>query len=145
MNKTALVRLAFAKRRNVQTKQRKAMKKMLTPLLLCVAAPLSWAQGANELLGKWQLVGMKNAQGQAQSIEETFGTRQVFQVFSSPNVFDGVIGERSLRGKWALSDDGKLLTIKLGGQSYKFPIERFSPQKRVIRSPDQETLSYEKR
>lgn len=121
------------------------MRKLLTTLALCAAASTGWAQTATELVGTWQLVGLKDPKGKTLNIEEAFGTKQVFQVFSAPNGFEGVVGDQRARGTWALSPDNKTLTVKVEHMLVKFRIESFTPQTRVIYADELGTLSYEKR
>lgn len=121
------------------------MRKLLTTLALCAVASTGWAQTATELVGKWQLVGLKDPKGKTLSVEEALGTKQVFQVFSAPNGFEGLVGDQRARGTWALSPDNKTLTVKVEGQTVKFRVESFTAQTRVIYAEEMGTLSYEKR
>ena len=121
------------------------MRKLLTTLALCAVASTGWAQTATELVGKWQLVGLKDPKGKALNVQEALGTQQVFQVFSAPNGFEGVVGDQRARGTWALSPDNKTLTVKVEGQTVKFRVESFTAQTRVIYAEEMGTLSYEKR
>lgn len=120
------------------------MKKWLTTLALCTSASLGFAQTANELIGKWQLVDYKDAKGKTMNIERELGTTQVFQVFSAPNVFQSILGKDGMRGTWTLSPDNKVLTVK-SGMTMKFDVTSFTPTTRVIVTEDKETLTYEKR
>ncbi|MDZ7813730.1 MAG: hypothetical protein U5L74_11690 [Ideonella sp.] len=121
------------------------MRKILTTLLLCAAATSGFAQTATELVGKWQLVGIKDPNGQSLNVEEAVGTKEVYQIFAAPDTFEGVVGSQRIPGKWSLSSDNKWLTVRAEGGSTKFRMDSFTAKTRVIYAEGVGTLTYEKR
>ena len=117
--------------------------KRLIFIFLCIAAVSAHGQTAKELIGKWKLVKLtKN--GEVQDIVSTYKTDQVYQIFMDDNVFQGVVGDNTRKGKWKLSDDNKELIIKISIVKVKFSIDYFDANKRIISSDQTGTLEYEK-
>lgn len=119
------------------------MKKIVFLLLISLAAFTVNAQTSKELIGKWQLVKLtKN--GTEKSLQEVYKTDQVFQVFSEDGKFQGIVGEKSAKGRWKLSKDNKVLTVTVDLIPVKFQIEYFDKDKRVISHEQLGTLEYKK-
>lgn len=121
------------------------MKTLLGCVALALASGGCWAQTATELIGRWQLVGVRSPDGKKQEVEDLFRTRQVFQVFHAPDQFEGMVGNLKVKGVWALSADGKTLTVKIPEGQVNFRVDEFTPTHRVIYWSEIGTLTYEKR
>jgi len=59
-------------------------------------------------------------------------------------VFNSVIGDKEPKGKWKLSKDNKMLTIRSGIFTVDFRIDYFDAKRRVITADQLGTLEYEK-
>ncbi|MFW0738389.1 lipocalin-like domain-containing protein [Flavobacterium sp. T12S277] len=119
------------------------MKKIVYLALIMLASLSIQAQTSKELIGKWQLVKLtKN--GKEKDIKEKFNSDQVFQVFNEDGKFTGVVGEKSINGKWKLSKDNDVLTVTVDLMPVKFQIEYFDSQKRVVTQDQLGTLEYKK-
>ncbi|WP_264526165.1 DUF5004 domain-containing protein [Flavobacterium sp. N502536] len=119
------------------------MKKIVYLALIMLASLSIQAQTSKELIGKWQLVKLtKN--GKEKDIKEKFNSDQVFQVFNEDGKFTGIVGEKSINGKWKLSKDNAILTVTVDLMPVKFQIEYFDSQKRVVTQDQLGTLEYKK-
>lgn len=119
------------------------MKKIVYLALIMLASFSIQAQTSKELIGKWQLVKLtKN--GKEKDIKEKFNSDQVFQVFNEDGKFTGIVGEKSINGKWKLSKDNDVLTVTVDLMPVKFQIEYFDSQKRVVTQDQLGTLEYKK-
>ncbi|WP_291285861.1 DUF5004 domain-containing protein [Flavobacterium sp.] len=119
------------------------MKKIVYLALIMLASLSIQAQTSKELIGKWQLVKLtKN--GKEKDIKEKFNSDQVFQVFNEDGKFTGIVGEKSINGKWKLSKDNDVLTVTVDLMPVKFQIEYFDSQKRVVTQDQLGTLEYKK-
>ncbi|WDF65553.1 hypothetical protein [Flavobacterium sp. KACC 22763] len=112
------------------------MKKIVFMLMLVFSAA-AFSQTSKELLGKWKLV-KQTKNGQVTQPEDTY------QVFMDNNVFQGIAGDKTRKGKWKLSKDNQFLTISISVVSVRFKILYFDADKRTISSPELGTLEYEK-
>jgi hypothetical protein len=101
------------------------------------------AQTAKELVGKWQLVKLTE-DGKEKDIKEKFNSDQVFQVFNADGKFQGIVGEKSTKGKWKLSKDNKELTVTVNLIPVKFSVDYFDSNKRIITQEMLGTLEYKK-
>jgi hypothetical protein len=119
------------------------MKKIVFLALIMLVSFSIQAQTSKELVGKWQLVKLtKN--GKEKDIKEKFKSDQVFQVFNEDGKFTGIVGEKSINGKWKLSKNNDALTVTVDLMPVKFQIEYFDSQKRVITQDQLGTLEYKK-
>lgn len=114
-------------------------------LLLCASAVTAFAQTSKELVGRWELVSLKDDKGQEQDVMARFGTRQVFQVFSPDQKFEGIVGDKRIEGSWAMSGDNKKIMVKAGGLDVDFQVHFFDARYRVITIPGLGVASYTKR
>lgn len=91
------------------------------------------AQTSKELIGKWQLTEVKH-NGKSQEMQSIFGTDQVFQIFKQDNSFEGIVGSKTMKGKWQLTKDNdtQVLEVSDGNNATKFKIEQFDAEKRAI-------------
>lgn len=115
----------------------------LLALAFCLIAGSVNAQTANELIGKWKLVKWTK-KGKEKDILSEFKTDQVYQVFAEKNKFISINGDKQHKGKWKLSKDNKILTIRSGIFVINSRIDYFDTKKRVITSDELGTLEYEK-
>ncbi|WP_264532096.1 lipocalin-like domain-containing protein [Flavobacterium sp. N502540] len=119
------------------------MKKIVFLALIMLASLSIQAQTSKELIGKWQLVKLSK-NGTEKDIKEKFKSDQVFQVFNEDGKFTGIVGDKSINGKWKLSKNNDILTITVDLMPVKFQIEYFDSQKRVITQDQLGTLEYKK-
>lgn len=105
--------------------------------MLCLTGLLSYSQTSKELIGKWKLV-KQTKDGKVTTPEETY------QIFMDGGTFQGISGKNSRKGKWKLSDDNKVLTVKISIISITFKVDQFDAKKRIISSDKTGTLEYEK-
>ncbi|MGQ7944123.1 hypothetical protein [Flavobacterium sp. WC2509] len=112
--------------------------------LACIIGFLANAQTSKELLGKWQLVKWtKN--GKEKSIQKTFKTDQVFQLFLENGEFQSLVGSEIHKSKWKLSKDNSNLTITSTLiLPVKFHIDFFDSEKRIMTSDEVGTFEYKK-
>lgn len=97
------------------------------------------AQTAKELLGKWKLVKWTN-RGKEKSFPDS-----TYQVFKDGNEFISISEGKEHKGKWKLSKDNNMLTIRSGliiVVDFKF--DYFDSKKRIITADQVGTLEYEK-
>lgn len=113
-----------------------SMKTLLT-LILCLTGLLSYSQTSKELIGKWKLI-KQTKDGKVTTPEETY------QIFMDGGKFQGISGKNSRKGKWKLSDDNKVLTVKISILTVPFNVDYFDTKKRIITSDKLGTLEYEK-
>lgn len=113
------------------------MKKLTIILIALFYSVVAYSQTSKELIGKWKLVKQTN-KGVVTAPKDTY------QVFMQGGDFQGLHNGDSKKGKWKLSDDNKVLTIKVSIISIKFKVEYFDEKKRVISSGQTGTLEYEK-
>ena len=119
------------------------MKKVFLSLA-CLISFLANAQTSKELLGKWQLVKWTQ-HGKEKSIQSTFKTDQVFQLFLENGEFQSLVGDEIHKSKWKLSKDNSTLTITSTLIiPIKFHIDYFDSQKRIITSDEVGTFEYKK-
>lgn len=119
------------------------MKKIITVSLLSIAGFFANAQTSKELAGKWQLVKLtKN--GSEKVIKDVFKSDQVFQNFEEDGKFQGIVGDKSAKGKWKLSKNNDQLTITVDLIPAKFTIDYFDAEKRIITNDQLGTLEYKK-
>jgi hypothetical protein len=112
--------------------------------LACLIGFLANAQTSKELLGKWQLVKWTK-HGKEKSIQKTFKTDQVFQLFLENGEFQSLVGDEVHKSKWKLSKDNASLTITSTLIiPIKFHIDYFDSQKRIITSDEVGTFEYKK-
>lgn len=119
------------------------MRKIIFLLLISLTAFAVNAQTSKELIGKWQLVKVTK-KGKEKSLQEVYKTDQVYQVFSDDGKFQGIVGEKTGKGKWKLSKDNDELTITIDLIPVKFQIDYFDKDRRVITHPQVGTLEYKK-
>lgn len=119
------------------------MRKIVFLLLISLAAFTVNAQTSKELIGKWQLVKLTK-KGKEKSLQDVYKTDQVFQVFSEDGKFQGIVGEKSAKGRWKLSKDNKVLTVTVDLIPVKFQIDYFDKDKRIISHEQLGTLEYKK-
>ncbi|GAO45674.1 hypothetical protein [Flavihumibacter petaseus] len=108
------------------------MKKLYLLLALIVLCSGAVAQTATELIGRWKLISWKNPEGQPMDIKATLGTDKVYQIFRDGFQFEGVVGDKSEKGTWALSADNKKLTVTTTSSSTEFNVDGFDRIKRTI-------------
>nr|WP_121271672.1 lipocalin family protein [Pedobacter schmidteae] len=101
------------------------------------------AQTSAELIGKWKLVKWTK-KGKEKDILKEFKTDQVYQVFKDDNKFISVNGEKENKGKWKLSKENDILTIRSGIFVVDFHVDYFDAKKRIITADEVGTLEYEK-
>ena len=119
------------------------MKKIFLSLA-CLIGFLANAQTSKELLGKWQLVKWTK-HGKEKSIQKTFKTDQVFQLFLENGEFQSLVGNEIHKSKWKLSKDNADLTITSTLIiPIKFHIDYFDSEKRIITSDEVGTFEYKK-
>lgn len=119
------------------------MKKIITLSLLSMAGFFVTAQTSKELVGKWQLVKLiKN--GSEREIKDVFKSDQVFQNFEEGGKFQGIVGDKSAKGKWKLSKNNDQLTITVNLIPAKFTVDYFEAEKRIITNDQIGTLEYKK-
>ena len=119
------------------------MKKVFLSLA-CLIGLLANAQTSKELLGKWQLVKWTK-HGKEKSIQKTFKTDQVFQLFLENGEFQSLVGNEIHKSKWKLSKDNANLTITSTLIiPIKFHIDYFDSEKRIITSDEVGTFEYKK-
>ena len=119
------------------------MKKVFLSLA-CLIGFLANAQTSKELLGKWQLVKWTK-HGKEKSIQKTFKTDQVFQLFLENGEFQSLVGDEVHKSKWKLSKDNTDLTITSTLiLPVKFHIDYFDSQKRIMTSEEVGTFEYKK-
>lgn len=112
--------------------------------LACLIGFLVNAQTSKELLGKWQLVKWTK-HGKEKSIQKTFKTDQVFQLFLENGEFQSLVGDEIHKSKWKLSKDNSDLTITSTLiLPVKFHIDYFDSEKRVMTSDEVGTFEYKK-
>jgi hypothetical protein len=112
--------------------------------LACLIGFLANAQTSKELLGKWQLVKWTK-HGKEKSIQKTFKTDQVFQLFLENGEFQSLVGDEVHKSKWKLSKDNADLTITSTLiLPIKFHIDYFDSQKRIMTSEEVGTFEYKK-
>lgn len=119
------------------------MKNFIFLVLIAFATFSVNAQTSKELVGKWQLV-KQTKDGKEKDIKEQFGSDQVFQVFKEDGKFQGIVGEKSTKGKWKLSKDNKELTVIVNLIPVKFSVDYFDNNKRIITQEMLGTLEYKK-
>lgn len=119
------------------------MKKITFLIVLFFTVFSLSAQTSKELVGKWQLVKQTKG-GVEKNLNEQFKTDQVFQVFSADSKFEGIVGDKSTKGKWKLSKDNKELTITVDLIPVKFSVDYFDSKKRIISHKQVGTLEYKK-
>lgn len=119
------------------------MKKVLFLFLIAFASLSVNAQTSKELIGKWQLVKLTK-KGTVKDIKDVYKTDQVFQVFTEDGKFRGIVGDKSAKGKWKLTEDNKLLTVTVDLIPVKFQIDYFDKDKRIITNDQLGTLEYKK-
>ncbi len=120
------------------------MKRMfLLAFAFCLLTGTVNAQTANELIGKWKLVKWTK-KGKEKNILSEFKTDQVYQVFQEKNKFISINGDKQHKGKWKLSKDNTILTIRSGVFVVNSKIDYFDTKKRIITSDELGTLEYEK-
>jgi hypothetical protein len=119
------------------------MRKIVFLLLISLAAFTVNAQTSKELIGKWQLVKLTK-KGKEKSLQEVYKTDQVFQVFSDDGKFQGIVGEKTAKGRWKLSKDNDELTVTVDLIPVKFEVDYFDKDKRIITHPQIGTLEYKK-
>lgn len=115
----------------------------LLALAFCLTAGSVNAQTANELIGKWKLVKWTK-KGKEKDILSEFKTDQVYQVFQEKGKFISINGDKQHKGKWKLSKDNMILTIRSGIFVINSKIDYFDTKKRIITSDEVGTLEYEK-
>ena len=118
------------------------MKSILL-LLICFGVLQAKAQTEKELIGKWKLVKLSK-NGEEKSIQETYKTDQVYQVFEEDHGFVGIVGEKTGKGKWSLTDNNQTLEVKIGITKVRFKVDHFDEKKRIISSDKTGTLEYTK-
>jgi hypothetical protein len=120
------------------------MKKILAVAVIICTALTTQAQTPKDLIGKWKLVSW-NMSGNEMNIHEFFKTDDVYQVFNQDNSFESIVGDKSNKGTWSLSPDGKKLTIKVEGQKKAvFNVDHLDAGKRVISDAKLGSLTYNK-
>lgn len=115
----------------------------LIVLAFCLVVSIAKAQTANELIGKWKLVKWTK-KGKEKDILSEFKTDQVYQVFQEKSKFISVVGDKEHKGKWKLSKDNMILTIRSGIFVINSKVDYFDTKKRIITSDELGTLEYEK-
>ncbi|OXG07082.1 lipocalin-like protein [Flavobacterium araucananum] len=118
------------------------MKKLIL-LLFCIYGLTSYSQTSTELIGKWKLVKWTQ-KGKEKNIQEYYKTDQVYQVFEDNNLFQSLVGDKTHKGKWKLSNNNDELTIISGIFTVPFKIDYFDSKKRIITTDQLGTLEYEK-
>ena len=119
------------------------MKKVFLSLA-CLIGFLANAQTSKELLGKWQLVKWTK-HGKEKSIQKTFKTDQVFQLFLENGEFQSLVGDEIHKSKWKLSKNNSDLTITSTLIiPIKFHIDYFDSEKRVLTLDHVGTFEYKK-
>ncbi|MBL0740690.1 lipocalin family protein [Chryseolinea lacunae] len=113
------------------------MKLLIASLLFLGAVSVN-AQTSKELIGKWKLV-KETKDGVDKEIKD-----DTYQVFFDDGKFEGIVGSKTSNGKWKLSDDNKVLTVKISIIKVKFTIEYFDAKRRVINNDMTGRLEYEK-
>lgn len=113
------------------------MKILLLTLLVFVGFTAT-AQTSQELIGKWKLV-KETKNGVDKEIKE-----ETYQVFSEGGVFQGIVGNKTRKGKWELSENNKILTVKVSIITVNFTVDFFDAKRRIISSDATGTLEYEK-
>jgi hypothetical protein len=120
------------------------MKKMLSLFALLLFVASASAQTSTELVGNWKLVKWTNRNGKVMDINDFYKTSDVYQVFDADGKFQSIVGEKTHKGKWNLSEDNKTLTISVMLIKEAFDITYFDAKKRVIKSQQLGTFEYEK-
>ena len=119
------------------------MRKVILLVVFCFTVINVNAQTSKELAGKWQLVKLtKN--GSDIALKQQFKTDQVFQIFKDDGKFEGVNGDKTVKGKWKLSEDNKILTVTVNGTDVNFSVDYFDIKKRIITHEQLGTLEYNK-
>ncbi|RYY32958.1 MAG: hypothetical protein EOP46_17680 [Sphingobacteriaceae bacterium] len=96
------------------------------------------AQTSAELVGKWKLVKWTK-KGKAKEVPDS-----TYQVFKDNNQFISLAEGKEHKGKWKLSKDNKMLTIRSGIFNVPFSIDYFDAKRRVITTDQMGTLEYQK-
>lgn len=118
------------------------MKNLFLLLIGLIALSVN-AQTSKELIGKWQLVKLtKN--GSEKDLKDVYKTDQVYQVFTKEGKFQGIVGDKSAKGKWKLSKENDVLTVTVDLIPVKFQIDYFDNEKRIITNDQLGTLEYKK-
>lgn len=121
-------------------------KLLLLGFLFCLFSVNVDAQTPTELLmGKWKLVKWTTKKGTEKNIVSEFETDQVYQIFNEGGKFISVVGEKENKGKWKLSKENDVLTIRLKMIIVvDFHIDFMDAKKRIITTDQLGTLEYEK-
>lgn len=114
------------------------MKRAVVVLIFTCLACVAYGQTSKELIGKWRMIS-ETKEGMTKEPKEP-----TFQVFFADGVFEGIVGEKSRKGKWTLSENNQLLTVKISVINVKFKVEYFDAKKRIISHETMGTLTYEK-
>lgn len=117
------------------------MKNLITLILFFSATTLLYSQTSQELFGKWQLVKWVQ-NGKEKDINKSFKTDQVFQVFHDDRTYESINGAEVHKGKWHFSKDNTELTLTTSLIPFKFRIDYFDKDKRIMTYKDLGTFTY---
>ncbi|WP_194767886.1 lipocalin-like domain-containing protein [Tamlana sp. I1] len=111
--------------------------------LACILISVSaYSQTEKELIGKWHLIGFTTPEGNKKSIQEEFGTTEVYQIFYKDHVFVSTIGDEEYSGTWELKDNNKELEIETDDGPLRFHVVYADKKKRTISNGMLGTLEY---